>query len=120
MKNNRSDDAADRRYFVDLITVIHQLGVIVGPVLILLSAPGIIALYATNDFTHVSGPIRVGVALMSGAFCAIGVCMTFVSIRISAYIAIRSIFQRQRSLPRPSENPAMRRVAAAEPSAAQG
>lgn len=83
-----------RRYLKDIARVIRQLGALIGTILILLSAPGILALLISGDYlaSHTSGALRISIAVVSGLFCAIGVYMVYAAIRISLYFGLRERF----------------------------
>jgi hypothetical protein len=84
-----------RRYLRDFAAVSRQLGALLGAFLILLSIPGILALMSPRDLiaSHVSGAWRIGIAMLSGLFCAIGVYLMFAALRLSLYFGFRDRVQ---------------------------
>lgn len=70
------------RYLRDLLQTARQLGGVVGVLLILLSIPGIIALLTPGDHaTRVLSCLAVGVAVVSGLLCALGVSLLWYGLR---------------------------------------
>jgi hypothetical protein len=83
-----------RRYLRDFAAVSRQLGALLGAFLIVLSIPGILTLLGPGDVIalHVSGAWRIGIAMLSGLFCAIGVYLVFAALRLSLYFSFRDYF----------------------------
>jgi hypothetical protein len=84
-----------RGYLRDFAIVSRQLGALLGTFLIFLSFPGFLILLRSNDILapHISGAWRIGIAVVSGLFCAIGVYLLFASLRLWLYFSLRDRVQ---------------------------